>query len=249
MSLYINTALVGCIALIMVFTYTAELVFFADASDLGMTPTQSKLPVSKQSWIDIQWDFAYDKQYSVNTYNTKYGDMPKIKDPDKSQNILDDCQYHVIFTECKSLLITYPYPDYGFKIYSFGSDGSRKDRMSLHLTQELDDGYAIYCRNLGYNPDGTVYTKNMLESAMGFLGQIPDGVGKFFSIATFNIKQEYQKVDPTTGNIVTGEKEIIPAPVTVILNIFFIPMWIILVIEIIPALAKIIEAIGSLIPF
>jgi hypothetical protein len=119
--------------------------------------------------------------------------------------------------------------------------------MSLHLVTQLDEGYTLYCRHIGYTPEGTPIEKNLIDNAISFLGQIPDGVMKFLNVITFNIKSEYQKVD-VNGNIVVGEKEVIPDSVRIVLNIFFIPMWVILAIELVPMLAKIIEAIGALIP-
>jgi hypothetical protein len=251
MSLYVNTTLIGAIAFIMVFTYTAEAVFFLDQTSISgnissITP-QRGFPVSKVDWINIQWNFAYDKQYGVKTYEIKYGSLPKIKDPGRFDEILNDCQYHRIFIDCQSLLLVYPYPDYGYIVYSYGSGNEDKYHMSIHLVGQLDEGYAIYCRNLGYTTEGGAYEKNLIENAMSFLGQIPSGVGKFLDVLTFNIKSEYETFD-ADGNVVVGETNVIPTEVTVILNLFFIPMWIILAIEIVPLLAKIIEAIGALIP-
>lgn len=253
MSLYVNTTLVGAIAFIMIFTYTAELMFFSDSSDIDSSKGQiasSNLPISKRDWINIQWDFAYDKEYGLNVYNEKYGNLPKIKISDIPDQMRDDCFHHsvLLIGNCESLLIVYPYPDYGYNVYSKGYDDGDKFHMSAHLYYEIDAKYFNYCYQLGYTPEGNLIEKNLIDSAISFLSSIPDGINKFFSVVTFDIKSEYNKID-SNGNIVVGEREIIPSAVRIILNIFFIPMWIVLTIEIVPVLAKIIEAIGSLIPF
>ena len=98
------------------------------------------------------------------------------------------------------------------------------------------DQYEIYLSMNGYElKDGAVKKKatNFIDDALMFFGKIGEAIGKFFELLTFSIKDHYGA-------------NIIPAPVMWVINIFFLPLWIILVIEALPIVVAIVHAIGAL---
>jgi len=98
------------------------------------------------------------------------------------------------------------------------------------------DQYEIYLSMNGYElKDGAVQKKatNFIDDARMFFGKIGEAIGKFFELLTFSIKDHYGA-------------NIIPAPVMWVINIFFLPLWIILVIEALPIVVAIVHAIGAL---
>jgi hypothetical protein len=102
------------------------------------------------------------------------------------------------------------------------------------------DQYEIYLNMNGYELQDNVPVKiklgliaQFVENVKNFFGNIGDAIGKFFSLLFFNIKNSY------------GEN-LIPFPVMFLLNIFFIPFWVVIGIEILPIIVAIVHAIGAL---
>jgi hypothetical protein len=127
----------------------------------------------------------------------------------------------------------------GYDFYN-GKQPDGSPLISATAKNNIKTDYKSYLKPFGFDIDEAgvlkTYQKNFVEQAIDFLGKIPQSFGKFLEIVSFTIKDTYGST-------------IIPAPVVVVLNIFFIPMWIVLLVEILPVLAMIIGAIGSLIPF
>jgi len=112
------------------------------------------------------------------------------------------------------------------------SDNAICNGFSVTILSEFDN----YLSGFGLTLDEDDFTKfkvlqkGLLEQVKDFLWTLPDAFVKFIQLATFTIPQ-------------------IPPSLSVILNLIFLPLWIILAICIAPIVAKFIEAIGNLIPF
>lgn len=236
MSLYVNTTLVGCIAFIMIFTYTSEYVFFSDQSSLDMEKNIGSYPViSFDSWYSHYWNYikSYelvdDPYVDVERQQTIIPQLINLRDGVFQDTltygirIMDKYEsYYFLHNIANRIVFDVPVLDFG------------------SLYDSHFDSYKFYLKQVGYSVtdsgDLVKAQKNLFDNAMDFFGSIGSGVGKFGELVTFQIKNSY------------GDN-IIPSSVAIILNMFFIPMWIILAIELIPLLSKVIEAIGSLIPF
>lgn len=242
MSLYVNTTLIGCIAFIMIFTYTAESIVFFGLSDDNYSYeanirkydnffTQSQKILSKEGFLNNGYIVSKDQVLNSTFWHVYH--LPA----GSSSYIIDFVgfigQYH---DKNNNLFID----------YKTGTEMYNSLPVDLALFQVLeksnfDSLYNSYLKTNGLEYDKTTgglitFKKDLFSSAIDFLGKIPDMFAKIVDLFTFNIKS------PSGVNA-------FPAEMTIILNIFFIPMWIVLSIEILPLIAKIIESIGSLIPF
>jgi hypothetical protein len=255
MTLFVNEKLLGVIAFIMVFTYIAEFVVFASAntvdydSEDSIIKQQEKMILKENvlsfpSWLRIHWYICYytlnGPTNTANNYKSQYAD---IYDSSAVDAIKNDCPWnHPINDGCMCAVFYWGLDEYmtwfnTLTDFDYPYEGNGIGLLTQ--TKLRDELYPKYLKKIGWaEDDGELvpYQKNLLESALDFLGQIPDGIAKFVDLMAFNIKDKY------------GE-QIIPDGVKTLLLCFFIPMQIILFIEIIPILSKIIEAIGSLIPF
>lgn len=231
MGLYISTKLIGIIAFIMIFTYTAEGIILLDSSDLEKAQTGS----FKQAYLDfndwIDTSFTYERDVILN--HTYYQDWTTTS------------RFHfIILSSANKFTGTdFDYQDRYrafFDFYKTGVSFWERGGLTQNAKKEIKEDYRRYLKDFGWDLDeyGTLktYQKNFVENAIDFLAKVPEAFGKIVDLLTFNIKDSYGAT-------------IIPAGAMFFLNIFFMPMWILLTIEALPLIAKIIEAIGSLIPF
>jgi len=229
MSQYVSTKLVGIIAFIMIFTYTAEAIIFMDVDSASSkeleTATSGTFKQAYLSFIDwLNKNYAEQRQL--------YYENPVIQDVFGHESI-------------HWLLFGLQYSNHIFERFAKGTDWWNADETTDKQKLSIQTYYKRYLRDFGLDFEedaGTLspklkkYQQNFLEQAASFLAKIPEGIGRIWDMLSFNIKDSYGS-------------EIIPGEARIFLNIFFVPMWIILLIEIVPLLAKVIEAIGQLIPF
>jgi hypothetical protein len=239
MNQIVDTKLLGVVAFIMVFTYFAEGIMFATAGteDDRFTEYSSRSfqgttgdYLTFNEWINIQYTIAYDEKYNnaqqdLYNYWMQYGVA---------------AWYPIHMMEGFSVPELNHFVDgvdwyENARIVQFTFDITHSAKIAIK-----QDDYAYYLHQFGYDltKDGELapYEAGFLESAMNFLGQIPGYFGKFVDLLTFNIKDHY------------GDT-IIPVEIRTVALIFFIPLWIVMVLGILPIIAWIIEAIGNLIPF
>lgn len=230
MSVFVSTRLFGIIAFIMVFTYFAEGIMFLDVNGQplnedfnnivnGGATLESIIPLSKVDWMNLQFRIAYDIKYNHDSNHL----MDKYPN-DYSQTAIN-------------IMMNYDLTQFNDGWYFW-------QHNSFHImTNDYNDIYYAfrdYVEERGYSVvDETLnapHQNNLLENAFEFLGRIPTYFGNFLNLITFNIQNQYGVT-------------VIPDSIRAIALIFFVPMWIIMGIEILPVITKIIEAIGSIIPF
>jgi len=231
MGLYISTKLIGIIAFIMIFTYTAEGIILLDNSALEKAQTGSfkQAYLSFNDWIDTS--FTYERDVILNhTY---------------LQDWTTTSRFHFIILSCATKFsgTDFDYQDRYLAFFDFYKTGVsfwERGGLTSQAKKEIKEDYRRYLKDFGWDFDEygvlKTYQKNFVENAIDFLAKVPEAFGKIVDLLTFNIKDSYGAT-------------VIPAEAMFFLNIFFMPMWILLTIEALPLIAKIIEAIGSLIPF
>jgi len=232
MSLHIPISVFAVVAFIMIFTYTAVAIIYPeDDSNLeqygyGFSRTQN---ISFNAWIDYQFAAAWN--ILIRNDNTvKDQGMWNLatyiyikEDYDQSVDPFSD---DTIFDE--------------FQIVERGGQGCGVDWFSsdypngqnfVHWlmgttpAREITNEYNDWM-NLGEDdPHG------FWDAIFQFFGALGNGFIQLIRLVTFSTIPH------------------IPGYMQVILNIFFIPMWIILVIGIAPIIANFISALGNVIPF
>jgi hypothetical protein len=222
--MYVNTKLIGAIAFIMVFTYSAEAIVFGDTSEIDKVTTETDFGslMSKETYFNTMYTWSI----AVFLNNTKNYITHFPSDATTEQK-----RFYFTLSIIPNIFYNYKTGVDVYNALPLKTGGI----LSVQKSQ-MDELYTAYTLSKGYNPDGTVRQQTVFQAALEFLGRIPEAFGKFIEILTFNIKNQ------------DGDNAF-PIEVVFVLNLFFIPMWIILSIELLPILAKIIEAIGALIPF
>lgn len=125
--------------------------------------------------------------------------------------------------------------------YVSGADGYNRlpEDAALTIDKKLvREHYADYLSQNGYEQTegGTGYQKrqdDIFTSALNFIGSIPSYFGTLADLLTFSVK------DHSGANV-------FPGPVQFIILIFMVPLWILLIIGILPYIISIIEALGKL---
>lgn len=217
MNQIIPLKLLGIVAFIMIFTYTATGILYVDYdSDIIVDNiAYDDSDTSYSGWLEIQWNYA-QKQFLLG------------------ENVENELFYD--FTT-----VTFIYNDWInnadlFEIYNSGIDWywhtNYLDSFNNWKRNSINDHYHQYLNDIGYEPpEGS---KSMLDMIADFFGAIPDAIAKIYNIISFSIPK-------------------IPVQTRVILNIFFVPMWIILTIGIAPLVIDALKAIASfadaIIPF
>jgi len=227
MGLYFNTTFVFCIAFLMIFTYAAEYAVFSEKQDFDDSLKSSSTPAlfDKTTFINVAFNFSREilQHHMVGPVFV----MPKGTAKSFELFITSMQKIPNVFNRFQTGMQMYN----ALPLKTGGIVGYTVEKS------EIDDLFIRYLKEKGYEitSAGTILPlkKNILQQALDLLGKIPEGIGRFLELLTFSIKDHY-------GN------NIIPEPVMWILNIFFIPLGIILIIEILPIIIKAVEAIGSL---
>ena len=209
----------------MIFTYAAEYAVLSDRTDIDDTSI---------SYVELDL-----KPVSFNQFLEKNDKVTKksISEHEAggtggfSYDIKKGTSYFVI-----NSMINYYRTQGSYSLDMWWNSRPDVNTPPLMGKEEIMDQYEIYLDTNGYElKDGVVVKKKTMlwDDAMAFLGSIGDAIGRFFDLLTFNIRDNYGV-------------NIIPAPVMFVLNIFFIPFWIVIGIEILPIVVAIVHAIGAL---
>lgn len=228
----------------MVATYTCNAIVFPDDNtDYLNNYTKFNefcgIDWSFSDWLDFNMDYAYQRifydgdvtnrpSYSQLTYNyikENYDDS--MMGWDKSgYGVFEDCGY------------TYPAIGGGWNINPDGSgmkwynsdwvqgQGVLEWLFSTTRAKRIEEDYHLYLQKIGAEdkPEG-----NLLDTITTLLSNLWDGFTQLVRLLTFT-------------NIPNC-----PAWIVGLLNIFFIPMWIVLIIGIVPYVNDMIKTIASFI--
>lgn len=229
----------GITAFIMIVTYAVSGVLYAEEEEYDyMEQYEDYLPdyetvMTFEQWINFYYDIARDKVLEGKQFEffSEEGTTPFLLTHQEliTNRVSIDYNY---FTG-HDLFNLYPT---GFKWWSH-SHYLDATWLTNRRNQIKEDFYRDYLHELGYDFEDTeegitltVYQRGFLEIATEFLGSLPQGFGRMVDLVTFN------HIPHTEGTL----KEV--------LQVIFIPLWIILMIGIAPIVAKFINAIGNLIP-
>ena len=227
--------MIFCIAIIMVATYTCNAIIFPeDTSNYMDNYSQfggfSGKEISFSVWLDMNFDLAYQHifngvqidnriSYSAITYGY-------IKDNYQDSMIGWDKSHQGIFD-------TYDYrtENAGFRWYN--SEWvqetpffSFEKLFGTTKAERIEDDYHVYLQNIGVEdkPQGS-----LIDTVLLLFVHLWNGFTQFLRLLTFT-------------NIPN-----MPLWVLGILNVFFIPMWIVMVIGISPYVTKMIDSISKFI--
>lgn len=228
--------LLGIVAFIMFATYFSAAVIFDDSTAAFDEYSQEQRPSEDKYmlWLDVNYPivrvFALDRDNWQTLINGDRGVLKTLTISDKHVRSLANClsiwldeNYNVYPTDARDVYDTLPM---NTQVCLLGAFNSYAWTGDYELTMDDLTG-EISVRKV---------KKNLFDLAIDFIWQIPDGLDKIGEVFTFGFKDAY-------GNVA------IPAVVRMILNIIFIPLWIVLAVGILPLIARFINAIGSIIPF
>jgi len=146
-------------------------------------------------------------------------------------------EYNTILQEpfADSHVIGWIYADYGFhpdlfEIYFSGFDWFEHtdllDQFPFDLKREsIRDDYQNYLDLVGFDDNGNS-DSSMVDIISNFFLAIPSSIEKIYDVMSFNIPK-------------------IPSDLRLVLNIIFIPLWIILTIGIAPLIIKALQAVAT----
>lgn len=235
MSMHVPISIFAIVAFIMIFTYTAVAIIYPEDGDIeygtysyGSLRTQN---ISFDKWIDYQFACAW---------NILVRNDVKCKE----QGMWN--------------LATYLYikEDYDWSVVGFGDQGD-----GIFDEFQIVELGGIGCGIAWYNSDFTS-GQGFLEWLFGTTPgeKIKDEYNDWMGTSTNDPQGFWDAIVQFFGALGNGFIQLsrlltfstiphIPLFMHVILNIFFIPMWIILVIGIAPVVAHFISALGGVIPF
>jgi len=231
-----STSLLFCIAFMMIFTYSAEFIIFSEANDPLEDRLLPKTPLDKTYFLN--------DAYRVSRFYLEgrtFFSSPLVLPKSMSRSYMDYIHLLEHLVNSRTVTLENLYITYLTGVEFYDALPIPIGYLGSGLTkQDIDSTYLTYLHENDYDLSGdgslTPIQKNLLQQAYDFLKKIPESIGKFFELLTFTIKDKYGI-------------NIIPSPVSWVLSMFFIPLQILLFIEILPTLLRIIEAIGALIPF
>jgi len=229
----------GITAFIMISTYAVTGVLYADEEEYDyMSQYEDYLPdyetvMTFEEWINFYFAIAKDKILEGKDFQwfSEEGETPFLLTHQEliTNRVYIDYDYftgHDLFEKYTN--------GYNWWLKSSYLDSTW---LTNRRSQIKNDWYRDYLHELGYDFEDTaegmeltIYQKGFLEMATDLLGSIPQGFGRMIDLLTFN------SIPHTEGTL------------KAILQVVFIPLWIILMIGIAPIVAKFISAIGNLIP-
>lgn len=219
MNQIIPLKLLGMVAFIMVFTYTATGILYDDyeSETYASDYMYSGEVMSFNEWLNLQWSYAYREYVLLEL------------------DVNEELFYN-------GHTISWIYADYHFHpnlftTYNSGYDWFEHtpllDHWPFDLKREgIRDDYQDYLTSIGYEEDTA--DKDMVDVIADFFYAIPTAIGKIYDVMSFNIPK-------------------MPNNIRFILNLFFIPLWVILTIGIAPLVISALQAVASfvdaIIPF
>lgn len=227
------------LAIIMAFTWFAEAQLYGtEASQSGQA--QLETPEPFEVWINAKWNIfqtAMDGDYTGETktiiMNRMLFSYPTEVGWKLWWTFMNYWACGCVDTQLYDYYTGYHHIN-GFDLFNCfeRSENAICNTFAVDVLNVFDN----YLKGFGLTIDEGDFTKfkahqkGLLEQVGDFLWALPDAFGKFIQLATFSIPQ-------------------MPIYMTAILNLIFIPLYVVMAICIAPIVAKFIEAIGNLIPF
>jgi len=239
-------SLFAFVALIMVFTYTAVAIcypdddtnYLAQSNYSGYDP-DINYNISFSEWLDYQIVIAYNSlvedkhgdieqpMFSRVTYDFIKEDWEASKNP--VWRFTHDYHYDDMFDEFNLI----ERGGRGCGLLWYNSEYTKQieypNLFEINVIPRVEIRNA-YNEWVSYRQTG-VKDLGFIEAAFQFFGSLGEGFVQMMRLLTFSTIPH------------------LPPILHMLLNLFFIPLWIVLVIGIAPILAKFIEAIGSVLPF
>jgi hypothetical protein len=232
----------------MVFSYVAEAAIFQDVLSIGTSEMNSKYEsVTSITGEKIIGIYTFTSFLDINyaqavALRERHGDSLPIGWSGISDDIANGLSSFIGFDmydmRRHGVLITN-----GASYWSFLSSdqpllyypGANLKAWRSQVTGEYDR----YLRVNGYERTAEGATqkisRDLLSSSLDFLGRIPSYFGMLTDMLTFNVK------DHSGSNV-------FPGPVQFVILVFMVPLWILLIIGILPYIVRVVEAIGSVLP-
>jgi hypothetical protein len=236
------------VSFLMIFSYVAEASIFQDSLRIGTSEMNSKYEsVTSITGEKIIGIYTFTSFLDINfaaavALRSQYGDSLPVGWSGLSDDIEKGLSRFISFDMYDMLRKGVNIVN-GATYWSFLSSdqpllyypGANLRAWRSQVTGEYDR----YLRVNGYERTAEGATqkisRDLLSSSLDFLGRIPSYFGLLTDFLTFNVK------DHSGSNV-------FPGPVQFIILVFMVPLWIILLIGILPYIVRIIEAIGSVLP-
>lgn len=219
----------AAVVFFMIFTYSAEAIIFTNTLSIGDEETTKKYEDIKGGTSE-KVASVYSFHQFLNINYEKAGELYRSSGPPGIINVIPSYSYDLEKGEA-AVVISAMYSKYDSSYYDGVSWYNAKKSLS----------YAGYSIEILFDAEYDAYihitTLDMTDNLMNllnFLGKIPSFFGTLADLLTFNIKDR-------------TEKNVFPAPVQFVILLFIIPLWILLIIGILPYIIRIVEAIGQLV--
>jgi len=217
----ISLRLFGCVALIMMFTYTSVFWLYGEDENLKSVKAENYLP-------NIQ-DFETWNNEVMEHWLSEY---PEYRDA-VFYVIPSYWRYkmsirYVYIQNQDRIWNYYNYDNSGYDFYEYLAKNNEQQARSIlfdYNTEIVKSGYKLSLAGNFHKIEG-----NWLDAVSEFFGNIGEGLGNLWQIISFDIPK-------------------MPVPVRFALAIVITPLWLIMIIGLLPIFAKLIEAVGSIIPF
>lgn len=233
MGMHVPISVFAVVAFIMIFTYTAVAIIYpedepwTEQHGYGYTRSQD---ISFNEWLDYQFACAWNI-------------LVRDDNNCESQPMWSVVMFNYVKEDYQNSVIGWGYTGEGiFDEFQIVERGGRGCGLSW-FNSDFPNGQGLLEWLFGTTPAERIREDyddwmgieddeaGFWDAVMQFFGALGGGFIQLIRLLTFSTIPH------------------IPTYMYVILNIFFIPMWIILMMGIAPVVAKFIEAIGNVIPF
>ena len=235
----VSLGIFAFVAIVMSITYFSAGIIYAEADGLGQdNRLYSDSPVATfEQWIGIQWKMAkYDFYQNMDIEGSSYVGAVQVAHITRDKFTVD-----TILNNNK--VVFYSNGGYTekciFDLYNSGLDWYDnfpllQNRLSpiiiftSTVQETIKSHYYSYLEAYGIIVPENV--KGFIDTALAFLGALPEAFGNIVRLFTFSIPH-------------------MPAVVQNILRIIFVPLWIIFSINLAVVVSDFLKGIGALIPF
>lgn len=230
-----HLALFGCVALLMVVTYTSVGILYPDDGTDYLGSYQSSYEMYNMTaftyaqWMDTQWILSYEVIVKGGTGNYEAPIFNfLVHDFIKRDYGISKMLYQRGASEYKDIFEEFGVEAGSGYIWTLSDypQGQDWEEIAMGCTRDwrIHNEYMCYKNTVDGNDQS-----NMLDAVFEFFGTILDSFAQMIRVMTFtNIPH-------------------MPPAVTIILNCLFIPLWIVMAIAIAPYAVDFIKAIASLI--